>query len=68
MTEKFWHIREDDLPLNRPELMAATKVRVLKATFCIKGKCVALDSIITLPLHDALSLKAAGKVQLVNEL
>ena len=53
------------LPVNDPALTRPVKVKVLKPTFCIKGKRVQADSIITLPLHEAESLKAAGKIEFV---
>jgi len=49
---------------NPPELLAATKCRVLKP-FCGAGKRVEPGKIIELPKHDAQSLAAIGRVEIV---
>jgi len=46
MTDKFLHTREDDLPINRPELMALVPVKVLKA-FYVKGEVVKVGETVT---------------------
>ena len=54
------------LPVNDPALMRPTKVRVLRPTFCVKGKQVQVDSIIVMPWHEALGMKSLGKVEFVE--
>lgn len=53
------------LPQNQPGLFHPTKVRVLKS-FCINGKPVEVGTIISLPWHDAESLKAIGKCEIIQ--
>ena len=55
------------VPQNDPAIMKPTKVRVLKPTFCIKGKPVQVDTIITLPYCDAVSLQALHKIEIIRE-
>lgn len=54
------------LPQNPPEIMKPTRCKVLKPTFCIKGKRVELDTILTMPLHEAISLEALRKVMILE--
>jgi len=61
-------LRSAPLPQNDPALTRPVKVKVLKPTFCIKGKLVEADSVITMPHCDVVSLQAAGKVEIVKEL
>ena len=49
---------------NPPELLKATPVRVLKP-FCVAGKRIEVGETIDLQWHDARSLAALGKVELV---
>ena len=53
-------------PKNDPILFKATRCRVLRS-FCVKGKPLPIGSECTLPRHDALSLAAANKVELLDE-
>ena len=61
------YLRSAPLPQNPPEVMRPTKVRVLKASFCIKGQPVQVDSILTMPFHEAQSLQTLGKVIILIE-
>ena len=54
------------LPQNPLEIMKFVKVRVLRASFCIKGKRVEADSILTMPYCDAVSLQALGKAEIIG--
>ena len=54
------------MPVNPPEIMKPTRCKVLKPTFCVKGKQVQVDSIIVMPLHEALGMKSLGKVEFVE--
>ncbi|MBI5315040.1 MAG: hypothetical protein HZB34_03630 [Nitrospirae bacterium] len=49
---------------NDARLLRPTLVRVLKG-FCVQGKLVELGATITLQRHDAESLAALGKVELL---
>jgi hypothetical protein len=52
-------------PRNDPALLAPTRVRVLKP-FRLKGEPVAVGQIVTLERHDALSLQALGRCELME--
>lgn len=67
MTDKFWHTREDDLPLNRPELLELIPVKVLKA-FYVKGTVVNVGEVVEIERHLGLSLQSLGKCEIVTEL
>ena len=54
------------LPKNDAALFKATRCRVLRS-FCVKGEPLSIGSECTVPWHDALSLKAAGKVEFLDE-
>jgi len=54
------------LPKNDAALFKATRCRVVRS-FCVKGEPLLSGSECTLPWHDALSLKAAGKVEILGE-
>jgi hypothetical protein len=73
-----WQIRRDSederqrrailngpLPKNDSALFKATRCRVLRQ-FCVGGKPLLSGSECTLPRHEALSLEAAGKVELLD--
>jgi len=64
--DRLTYLRSAPLPTNSPALMAPTKVRVLRAAFCIKGKRVEADSILTMPYCDAVSLQALGKAEIIG--
>lgn len=49
---------------NDQRLLAPTLVRVLKV-FCVEGKPVPIGSTVTLAYHDAVSLQALGKAELL---
>lgn len=53
-------------PVNDPQLFTPTHCRVIKL-FCVSGKPVEIGSVITLPAHDAESLKAINKVEIITE-
>jgi hypothetical protein len=50
---------------NDPRLLAPTQVHVL-IPFCVQGKRVEAGQTVTLPYHDARSLAAIGRCELVN--
>jgi hypothetical protein len=51
--------------LNAPELFKATKVRVLKP-FCVGGESLEIGATVELQAHDAHSLAAIGKCEILN--
>ena len=53
------------LPKNDAALFTPTRCRVVRC-FCIKGKPLPIGSECELPRHEAMSLKAAGKVELIE--
>ncbi|OGW44147.1 MAG: hypothetical protein A2132_06275 [Nitrospirae bacterium RBG_16_43_11] len=73
-TQTAWTIEQDrinflktaPLPVNPPSLMKPVKVRVLKPTFCIKGERVEVDSILSMPYCDAVSLQVLGKAIIIE--
>ena len=73
-----WQIRRDSederqrrailngpLPKNDSALFKATRCKVVRM-FCMKGKPLPIGSECELPRHEALSLAAAGKVELID--
>ena len=54
-------------PVNDPALFAPTRCKVLKSTFCIKGRPVQEGQILTMPLHEAKSLETLGKAIILIE-
>ena len=52
------------VPRNPPELLAPTRCRVLRPIF-VRGARVEVGSEIELPLHDARSLAAIGRVAII---
>lgn len=50
---------------NDQRLFTPTRCRVLKSSFCVGGRPVELGSVFELPRHDAESLKALGKVEII---
>ena len=64
--DRLNYLRSAPLPVNPPEIMKPTRCKVLKPTFCVKGKQVQVDSIIVMPLHEALGMKSLGKVEFVE--
>jgi len=65
--ERLAFLKSAPLPQNDPAIMAPTRVKVLKAAFCIKGKPVKVDSIITIPYCDAQSLEVTGKIEILEK-
>lgn len=65
MNSLAWHTREDDLPINRPELLELIPVRVLKA-FYVRGKLISIGEIIKIERHLATSLQALHKVEILK--
>jgi len=51
--------------LNAPKLFSATKVRVLKP-FCVGGESLEIGATVELHAHDAHSLAAIGKCEILN--
>lgn len=51
--------------LNAPELLRATKVRVLRP-FCVAGKSLDIGTTVELQAHDARSLAAIGKCKILK--
>lgn len=54
-------------PGNPPELMKPTKCKVLKPFGLAGGKVAEVDQVVELARHDALSMAAIGRVQLLKE-
>jgi hypothetical protein len=52
-------------PKNDPRLLKPVKVRVLRP-FCVRGARVEPDQVLELPRHDATSLAAIGKLQILE--
>lgn len=60
-------LRTAPLPQNDPAVMRPTKIKVLRASFCIKGKSVELGAIITVPYYDALDLVSREKAEIIAD-
>jgi len=54
------------LPKNPPDLIAPTKCRVLRP-FSIAGERVEIDQTVTLPFHDAESMRFLGKLEFLGK-
>lgn len=52
-------------PANPAHLLTPTRCRV-KKSFYVRGTCILPSSIITLDRHDAISLAASGRVELLD--
>lgn len=55
------------LPKNPPELLTPTRCRVLRAFFIAADKVAEVGAIVTLQRHDATSLAAIGKVEILSK-
>ncbi|MCC6543091.1 MAG: hypothetical protein IT392_01140 [Nitrospirae bacterium] len=59
-------LRTAPLPQSNPEAIRPTKCKVLRAAFCIHGKPVQIGQILIMPYIDAESLRATGKVEIIE--
>lgn len=63
-TNRFAGVDLAPAPRNDPKLLALVAVRC-KRPFWLKGKPVAVGAVVQLQRHDALSLQAIGKVEIL---
>ncbi len=54
------------LPKNDPQLFKPTQVRCLRP-FCVQGKRIEVDTILTMPWHSARDMRSLGKIEILEE-
>ena len=59
------YLRNTPLPVTPPELFRLVRCKVIKS-FCVSGKPTQPGDVISLPLHEAMGLKAINKVLIIE--